>query len=91
MKLLDILIDDYFVFYLYPKIEQLKKSHDLDVKSQTNSIKLFNQEYSEILNKYTNDVINHLSLKIKKELLIYFSIDGLLLYIINQFQKKLEE
>lgn len=91
MKILDITIDDYCNFQLIPKIEKLKKSYDLDEDSQTNAFDQFNTEYMDTINKSTKYIVNELlSETVRNELLVYFSIDSLLLYIIGQCQIKIK-
>jgi len=89
LKVLDMLIDDYYIFYVDSAMKKLRKSFDLEENSQTNSFKQFNQEYADLLNNTTKNIIHDcLSPTIIKELLIYFSIDSLILYITNQLQAK---
>lgn len=91
MKILNTLIDDYCIFHLEAGIKKLKKNYDLDENSQTNAFNQFNQDYITLLNTTTRSIIHeYLSPTIKTELLIYFSIDSLILYIINQLQDKIK-
>jgi len=89
LKILDMTIDNYCDSYFIDHINTLKKQYDLDNNSQTQSIDQFNKKYIEevqssikiILDRYLSDVI-------KDQLLIYFSMDGLILYIMSRLSQK---
>ena len=89
MKILDLTISDYCDSYFIDHINKMKKKYDLNEESQTQSINQFKKEYTQNLNDTIKIIINqYLSPDIRDELLFYFSIDSLILYIINQIELK---
>jgi len=89
MKILDMTISDYCDSYFIDHINKMKKKYDLNEESQTQSINQFKKEYTQNLNDTIKIIINqYLSPDIRDELLFYFSIDSLILYIINQIELK---
>ncbi len=72
---------------LIPKIETLKKEHDLNPESQSNSIKLFNEQKEVLINEAVQETFSKfLDKRILSMLEKYYTRDGLILFIVTYFR-----
>lgn len=72
---------------LIPKIENLKKEHDLNPESQSNSIVLFNKQKEELIQQSVQETFSKfLDKRLVSKLERYYTRDGLVLFIITYFR-----
>lgn len=84
---LSTVLTSYKENILDPKIKALKKDHDLDPKSQTNSIKLFNSMKEDLIKEAANEIFSkYINKKTIKNLDEFYTRDGLILFIITYFR-----
>lgn len=69
------------------KIAKIKKDHDLDPKSQSNSINLFREQKEKLIAEAANEIFSkYINKKIIKNLDEFYTRDGLILFIITYFR-----
>jgi hypothetical protein len=69
------------------KIAKIKKDHDLDPKSQSNSINLFREQREKLIAEAANEIFSkYINKKIIKNLDEFYTRDGLILFIITYFR-----
>jgi hypothetical protein len=72
---------------LIPKFEKLKKEHDLNPQSQSNSIDLFNKQKEDLINKAVQESFSKfLDKRLVSKLERYYTRDGLILFIVTYFR-----
>ncbi|MDX1699350.1 MAG: hypothetical protein R3250_01970 [Melioribacteraceae bacterium] len=72
---------------LIPKIEKLKKEHDLNPESQSNSIVLFNQQKEELIQAAVQETFSKfLDKRLVSKLEQYHTRDSLILFIVTYFR-----
>lgn len=81
-------INYYYQYILLPKLEPLKAQYDLDPKSKTQAIEAYMKVYNTLLSEAAKEIMKkYLSNNCLKKLLKYYSIDGLVLYIISNLKR----
>ena len=87
LKSLSQVITAYKDNVLDPRIELLKKQHDLDPQSQTNSIKTFETEKDRMIKEAAQEIfksyLNRSSYKILSQ---FYTDEGLVLFIVTYFR-----
>ena len=84
LYVLNLATENYRVLILNNNIEKLQKIYDLDKKSKTNSSNQFKEQYEILLKQAAKDILeSQVSAAIKKNLFKYFTLDSLLIHIIN--------
>jgi hypothetical protein len=84
---LSSVLTSYKQHVLDPKIEVLRKKHDLDPKSQSNSIKVYKKEKEELIRAATNEIFEkYINRKTLNNLEEFYTREGLILFIITYFR-----
>jgi len=87
MFVLGNIINNYKNTFLEQKYSQLMKKYDLEKNSSTNSKKLFNEEYEQILKDSAKEIITvYFSDDLRRVAFKYFTLDSLLLHIISSLR-----
>jgi hypothetical protein len=87
LKSLNQIITAYNDHILVPRIAALKKNHDLDPKSQTNSAKVFEIEKDRLIKDAAQEIFkNYLNSSSYKILSKFYTDDGLILFIVTYFR-----
>lgn len=88
LKVLNDTIDLYKESILNPKIMTLRHQYDLDPNSRTNSIKAFQEVLNTLISESAKEIMkNYISNDCYKTLILYYNINGLVLYIITQLKR----
>jgi hypothetical protein len=75
--------DIYYDSTLKNKIEEIKKTFDLDPQSRTNSIVAFNKQYNELLAESAKQIVRgYISKNCLKTLLTYYDMNSIILTIV---------
>jgi hypothetical protein len=84
---LSSVLTSYKTHILDPKIKTLKKDHDLDKSSQTNTIKLFNEAKEKLLAEAAREIFaKYINKRTIQNLDEFYTRDGLILFIITYFR-----
>lgn len=84
---LNTILTTYKQNVLIPKIENLKKEHDLNPESQSNSIEVYRVEKEELINVAVNETFSKfLDKRLVSRLENYYTRDGLILFIVTYFR-----
>ena len=84
---LSSVLTSYKQHVLDPKLEIMRKKHDLDPKSQSNSIKVFNKEREELIRSAANEIFaKYINRKTLNNLEEFYTHEGLILFIITYFR-----
>lgn len=84
---LSSVLTSYKQHVLDPKIEVLRKKHDLDPKSQSNSIKVYKKEKAELIRFASNEIFEkYINRKTLNNLEEFYTREGLILFIITYFR-----
>ena len=87
VQVLTNIIDIYKESILLDRIEDIKRQYDLNPKSQTNSIKVFEKQQNDLISEATKEIINtYISRSCFKTLLRYYGLAGLGLLIITHLK-----
>lgn len=76
-------IDDYTDLILKKKVSTLRRNHDLNPKSQVNSILSYNKKVEELITASVLEIMNLLSKRTRKNLFLRFTPESLVLFIKN--------
>lgn len=85
--LLENIVNTYKDIILEDKQAHLKASHDINPDSKTNSIKLYNAKYNDLLKDSSKEIFRQLSKTTLNNLLTYYSKNGLILHIIHLLKR----
>ena len=80
--ILETIVEEHKILILNDEIKKLKKEHDIDPNSKTNSIELYNEKYNKLLNKASKEIFRKISPNTLKTLLNFYTRDGLIVHII---------
>ncbi len=80
-NILEQTINNYKTLVLQEQINILESQHDVDPKSQVNSIDLYNKKYNDLLQMSAKSIIRSLSSHTFKILLKNYSESGLIYHI----------
>jgi hypothetical protein len=84
---LSSVLTSYKQHVLDPKLKILRKEHDLDPKSKSNSIKVYNKEKEELIRNAANEIFaKYINRKTLKNLEEFYTREGLILFIITYFR-----
>jgi hypothetical protein len=84
---LSSVLTSYKQHVLDPKLEFMRKQHDLDPKSQSNSIKVFRKEREELIRVAANEIFEkYINRKTLNNLEEFYTREGLILFIITYFR-----
>ncbi len=91
IKVFDMILNNYFTFYLKSEIYDIKKKYDLKLTSQTNAYNKYKKDENKIISNAIQIIIqDYLSNSVRQELSVYFTIDGLIIYAFDQLKMKCE-
>lgn len=84
---LSSVLTSYKQHVLDPKLAVMRKQHDLDPKSQSNSIKAYNKEREDLVRASANEIFEkYINRKTLKNLEEFYTREGLILFIITYFR-----
>lgn len=84
---LSSVLTSYKQHVLDPKIELLRKEHDLDPKSQSNSLKVYKKEKEDLIRLASNEIFEkYINRKTLNNLEEFYTREGLILFIITYFR-----
>lgn len=87
-KILETMIELYKESILLSRINTLRIKYDLNDKSPTNSILVFEKAKNELISETVKEIIkDYLSKKCVNSLLEHYSVDGLSLLIITHLKR----
>ncbi len=79
-----LILENYKSVYFNNNVNNLTEKHDLKEGSPTNSSKLYRDEYEKLVHSSAKEVISvHMSQNMKKIAFKYYTLDSLLLHVIN--------
>ena len=84
---LSSVLTSYKTHILDPRITALKKNHDLNKQSPSNSIKVFNEEKEKMLAEAAREIFaKYINRRTIQNLDEFYTRDGLILFIITYFR-----
>lgn len=89
LAVLDHVIDDYISIIFSTKLKGLGKLYNIDPESKLNAIKSYDKKVIETIAESTQEVINLLNQRTKKELQMRFSDKSIALYITNKLRNNI--
>lgn len=86
---LEQIVKIYKPNFFDPELQRLNSTYDINVNSQTNAIKTYNEEYKKLLSSTAQTIIrSHIPQQTFNVLAKYMTYESLTLYIINILEGK---